>query len=90
MLKYALIIAAIGVSSPTSRSAYELDATAAGTTVLTGLQDSIDSVVRSVSDSASWLIDPSNPSAATVQFVFTAINMVGLMMMILTRSASMV
>jgi len=75
-LRYALIIVAIRLVSPTPRSANGLDTTATGTTVLTGLQGSIDSVVRSVSDSASWRISPSNPSAATVQFIFTAINMV--------------
>jgi len=75
-LRYALIIVAIRLVSPTPRSANGLDTAATGTTVLTGLQGSIDSVVRSVSDSASWRISPSNPSAATVQFIFTAINMV--------------
>lgn len=75
-LRYALIVVAIRLVSPNSRSTNGIDTTATGTTVLTGLQGSIDSVVRSVSDSASWRISPSNPSAATVQFIFTAINMV--------------
>lgn len=79
-LRCALIIATIRLSSPTSRSANGFDATADETTVLTGLQDSIGSVVRSVSDSKSWLISPSNPSAATVQFVFSAINLVRLIL----------
>lgn len=75
-LRYALIIVAIRLVSLTLRSANGLDTTATGTNVLTGLQGNIDSVVRSVSDSSSWRISPSNPSAATVQFVFTALNMV--------------